>query len=473
MILTIARKEMIEMFRDGRFRVAGAIVFTLLAGALLLGWQHYREVAAQHSAAQKATREQWLGQGKKNPHSAAHYGVYAFKPKVPLSLVDHGTDPYTGVAVWLEAHKMNEFKFRPAQDATAVQRFGELTGATVLQLLIPLLIVLLTFQAFSGERESGTLRQLFSLGVKPADLAAGKALGTAAALGLLLVPAAAIGAGALALSSSNGELGASWARVALMALSYLLYFGTFTAISLAISAWAPSSRAALIALLGFWMLNGLIAPRAASDLAKGLHPTPSAFEFAQRMEVALKSGIDGHDPQDARDQRLLQQLLDKYKVTSVEALPVNFTAIRMQEGENHGNEVYDVLYGELWDTFDKQASIHRTAGVLAPGLALRSLSMGFAGTDFSQHAHFAKAAEEYRRMIQREMNGDLAKSPTNGSGPYLAGEDLWRKVPDFAYTAPDAAWVVSRQASGFAVLLGWFLVSVLLAIWSARRIAVW
>lgn len=183
MLIRIARKEIVEMVRDGRFRFAGGMVFLLLSCALLLGWQHYREVSAQQQAAQLATRHQWLNQGKKNPHSAAHYGIYAFKPKIPLSLLDRGTDPYTGVAVWLEAHKQNQFQYRPAQDATAVQRFGELSGAMVLQVLVPLLIVLLAFSSLAGEREAGTLRQLMSLGVRPSVLLRGKALGVAARWG--------------------------------------------------------------------------------------------------------------------------------------------------------------------------------------------------------------------------------------------------------------------------------------------------
>jgi ABC-2 type transport system permease protein len=43
---------------------------------------------SQHETTRRATREQWLTQGTKNPHSAAHYGVNAFKPKMPLSLAD-------------------------------------------------------------------------------------------------------------------------------------------------------------------------------------------------------------------------------------------------------------------------------------------------------------------------------------------------------------------------------------------------
>ena len=102
----------------------------VLTGALAMGWMHYREVSSQHEVARRDTREQWLHQGSKNPHSAAHYGVYAFKPRIPLSLVDPGVDPYVGVAAWLEAHKQNEFKFKPAQDAM-LNLFGKKTTAVM------------------------------------------------------------------------------------------------------------------------------------------------------------------------------------------------------------------------------------------------------------------------------------------------------------------------------------------------------
>lgn len=205
MTQVIARKEFIEMLRDGRVRWTGGIVLVLLAVAFLTGWTRHHELTRQHSAAQEATRKHWLTQGKKNPHSAAHYGIYAFKPKLPLAVLDTGTEP-TGVAVWLEAHKQNEFKYRPAQDATILARFGELTAAAVMQLLIPLLIIIMTFGAFAGEREQGTLRQLLSLGVPARRLALGKALGLLAGLGVYLVPAVLLGAGAILLPAEPWSL---------------------------------------------------------------------------------------------------------------------------------------------------------------------------------------------------------------------------------------------------------------------------
>ena len=78
----------------------------------------------------------------------------------------------------------------------------------MLQLLIPLLIILLAFSTFAGEREPGTLRQVLSLGVSRRNLALGKALGVAGALGLLLVPATVLGLAALASAQADEAAGA-------------------------------------------------------------------------------------------------------------------------------------------------------------------------------------------------------------------------------------------------------------------------
>lgn len=471
MIGKIAQKEMLEMIRDGRFRWSAGITLCLLLGSVVLGWQHYSEVSRQHDVARQETRQQWLKQGEKNPHSAAHYGVYAFKPKMPLSLVDPGVDPYVGVAAWLEAHKQNEFKFKPAQDSTALARLGELTGATVLQLLIPLVIVLLTFSAFSAEREMGTLRQLLSLGVKRSDLAWGKALGIAYALALLLVPATVIGVAGLALASENGSLVQSGSRIGLMMFGYLGYFAAFVGVSLAVSAAAKSSRVALIALLGFWIFNGLIAPKAVTDIARAIYPTPSALEFAKNMEHDIENGMDGHNPTDSRAEALKQELLRKYKVDSVEKLPVDFNGLRMQAGEEYGNQVFDKHYTALWATYERQRRVHELASFFAPALAIRSVSMGLSGTDFPQHSHFAKAAEEYRRVINREMNMDLAHN-AKGKTAYTAGPELWEKIPDFDYTAPDLSWVLSHQMISFLMLALWASAAAIAASLAAKNIQV-
>lgn len=468
-LLRIARKELIELGRDGRSRMIGAVIALLLLSSLVTGWRQARDFAEQQRVADHAAREQWEQQGEKNPHSAAHYGTYAFKPPTPLSYLDRGVDAYLGVAVWIEAHKQNPFLFRPAEDATAISRFGDVTAANILQTLVPLLIILLTFSAISAERESGTLKQLLSMGISGRTLFGGKALGILTALSLLLAPALLLGITALSWQHFAGSTaitltGDAMPRLLLLAMVYLLYFGVIIGVSLIVSAIAPSSRGALVVLLALWIGNCLIVPRLAADLSERLYPTPSGEQFWAVIERDMKDGVDGHDTDSTRTEELKQRVLKQYGVTKVEELPVNFAGLALVAGEEYGNQVFDRRYGELWVLYDKQNRIHRALTAFAPLDALRPLSAGLAGTDFAGHRHFAAAAETYRRMLTKTMNENLAYNSRGNTMAYRANSDLWKGLPAFAYTAPGFESALRQQAWNLALLLTWFAV-IWLAAW--------
>ena len=465
MIKHIARKEFTDVVRDGRFRWCAALVGALLLVSLGHGWVQARRSQAELAAAQAVARDHWESQGEKNPHSAAHYGIYAFKPRLALSFVDDGVDPYTGTSVWLEAHRQNDFFLRPAQDATAAQRIGALTAAQVLQHLVPLLIILLTFGALAGEREQGTLRQLLATGVGRSDLAVGKALGVAGALALLLVPAAVAGAAAIVVSSP-GPAASALARGAVLTGIYLAYFAAFVGLSLAVSARVRSARNALVVLLAVWVVNGLVAPRAAVDLSKWLHPTPSALEFARTLQDEMAAGVEGIERPDRA--ALTGRLLAEHGVERVEDLPLNEVGVYLQESEEFGNRIFDRNYGALWDAFERQGLVHEALAVAAPLLAVRALSMGLAGTDVEQHRHFATAAETYRRDLMRSMNGDLAENSRTGE-LYTAGPELWAQTPPLRYDAPTLGWVLNNRLLSLLVLAAWLAGAVLAAAGGVQR----
>jgi len=466
MIWKIARKEFKEIWRDGRFRFVGAIVSLLLLATLLIGWQHYRQISAERNTARQFDEQQWLAQGERNPHTAAHFGKYAFKPQTPVSFLDNGVNSYLGVAIWLEAHYQNPFRFRPVEDATVVQRFGELTAAVVLQLLIPLLIILLTFSTFAGERESGTLRQLLSLGVDRKILGLGKAMGVSGALLILLIPAAIIGVAALALAAtgtSGDGLAASAGRFAVMVAAYSLYFIAILAVSLAGSAHFKTARTAMLVLFAFWIFNGLLAPRAIADSAQTAYRAPSQNEFWDNVRRDKSEGIDGHNPQDDRTEEVKKQLLVQFKVEKTEDLPINYAGWYMLQDEEYGNRVFDKRYGELWGIYERQNRINDFGTLLAPLLGVRSISMSMAGTDFAHHRHFAAEAEEFRRVLNKALNEDLM---INGVGKndwdsganrenYIADEKLWKNSPQFRYELPSTGWALTTQILPLALLALW------------------
>ncbi|MEM8556899.1 MAG: ABC transporter permease subunit [Bacteroidota bacterium] len=454
MTLTIAKKEAAETLRDGRFWWTTAIVLMLLVGALATGWLHTERLEAQHAEAASAERTVWTGQGEKNPHSAAHFGTYAFKPVTPLLAVDRGLTAYTGVALFMEGHAIQDARYRPAEDASAAARLGELTAAAVLQWLVPLLIVLLTFGAFAGERERGTLRPLLSLGVSRQALAAGKALGAAAPLALVLVPAAVLGALAMAVAAPPEAAAWSAPRVALLALVYLAYFAVFVGVSLLVSALARTPRTALLVLLGFWFVNGFIAPRLAADMAERVHPGLTNEAFAEGVaEVGELSWADLLD-------RVTEQLLAEEGVSTVDSLSVNIMAVRLYEGERIETAGYRALFERLADGFEGQGRVAQAGAVVAPLLAVAPLSTALTGTDYRHHRHFTEAAETYRYTYVQMLNQDLidnAKPGGTWDRDYAVGEELWAAIPAFDYDLPSAGWALGGHATALGLLGLWLL----------------
>ncbi len=73
--------------------------------------------------------------------------MYAFKTMSLLTLVVVGTESYMRTVIFLETHKQKKLYHRLAKDTASTACFGELIPAFVLQLMLQLLTILLTFFA--------------------------------------------------------------------------------------------------------------------------------------------------------------------------------------------------------------------------------------------------------------------------------------------------------------------------------------
>jgi ABC-2 type transport system permease protein len=295
----------------------------------------------------------------------------------------------------------------------------------------------------------------------------GKALGVAGALALVLIPATILGVIGLALTAEFGALARDLSRGTVLGAVYLVYFATLIGISLGVSLRAKSSRTALIILLALWFGNSLLASRAAADLAAAWYPAPSAVAFHAAMERDLADQTEV----ERRLQLRREDLLRRYAASSIDAVPINFSGISLQEGEEHANEVFDQHFGRLFAIYEQQNRVQQWAGLAAPLLPMRTLSMSLAGTDFAHHRAFVDAAERHRRMMQRVLNGDLAEHSRPGE-VYLAGRELWNRIPDFVYEAPGVSWALATNWVSSTLIAAWLFAAIGFAATGARRPAV-
>ncbi|MEX0274537.1 MAG: ABC transporter permease [Flavobacteriaceae bacterium] len=450
-------KETKELLRDGRVRIAFVIVFLLLAVAVWVSAKQYKKVNEQYEKATQIERGLWDNQGEKNPHSAAHYGTYAFKPKQPLSLVDQGVDKYAGTSIFLEAHNRNEAQFSAAADQTGLARFGDLTPDFILLFIIPLLIILLGYNSFTKEREMGTLTLLKSQGISNWKWMLGKWMALLLPIFGITVLLFAI---AGVLLSNLKDFGIfNWGALSMMFLVFMVYYIVFANIVLLVSALSKKSGISLVIMLCVWIIACLAAPKAASNIADRKYPYPTRQEFAANVLKDKKEGLDGHNPWSKEAKLLEQEVLEEYGVDSLHQLPFNFDGYRMQKGEEHEAEVYFKHYNHLKEQYKHQSNVYKNLAIISPFLPTRFLSMSIAHTDYATHWDFADAAETYRIATQKFLNDNFAYNSTYGNWRYQADASFWQNLPAFKYTPPALHSVLSRNASNLLILGIWFLTS--------------
>jgi len=444
-----------ERRRDWRVALVLALGLALGASAALLAALDLDRARSARAAAASAESARWAHQGSKNPHSAAHYGVYVFKPLPTLAALDPGVEHFVGTSVWLEAHKQNDMVYRPAADGAGADRQFRLSPALMLQVLAPAAMIFLGFGMFAAERERGMLPALRLNGAPLGAIALARGavlLCLAFSLSLPAIIAIALvkwRAGALEPLADAGL------RTLLFAGGYLVYLATWAALITAASAFASSMRAALAILVTAWTILTLVLPRAAVELAQSAAPLPSMQAFRQAIDDAL-----GMPDDPAEAERHKGQLLQQYGVKTVAELPVNWAGISQLRSEAHGNDVYDRHYGPLFAALAAQDRAIALAGWLSPTVAIGGLSSRLAASDNASHIEFVQAAERQRRLMQELLNSDLAAHPDRNGVKYEAGEALWRSIPPFRfnYAAIDGAQLAVRSllplAAGLVFALG-------------------
>lgn len=458
------RKELLIYLRDGRVTL---LLFALgglfLAAALMTGWQQhsYRDAGIRAAQAEYA---RWLGQPKKYAHSAAHYGMWAFKTPTVLAGMDPGITAHVGSAVWMEAHQQNELLHRPAQDAGVSERFGTLSPAVVVGTFAPLLLLLMGFGTVARERESGTWILSLVQGRSVARLVWAKAavLGGLALLALLpgLIATAAF-------MYSAGAPGAdTWQRFVLWVLGAAVYLAVVATLIVALSLRIRGAARVLGIGLALWVVAVVLVPRFTNGMVASVAPLQTQQAFSRNLKATLAApDVEGM----RRLEELTQRLLREHAVTEIAKLPVNLAGTRIQIGENHGNAVFDQRWSSLFDSIDRQRNLARAAGIVSPAIAFSALSQTATGSDFTQHRAFVVQAEDHRRMMQRLMNAEIDRHPEVDGQRHLSDESIWRSVPAFEFQLPRLSALRSQWLSSLTVMGGWLLVAALVLTVLAQR----
>lgn len=455
----LAKKEYRGMVSSSLFRGLVVVAWLFYFLGLFNGISYFQENTETRTHAQEESYKQWLNQEDKGPHSAAHYGLYAFKPVPALSIMDKGMEDFLGSATWLEAHNQNEVMMRVVDDGNSLIKYNSVTIGFLWQFLLPLILLILTFNSVTKEKENGTLTMLLSTGASGRYILFGKIIGTLKAFLLFVFVPQVILLVITLFVTAGGEIGRELGFLAITVVFYLILYFLITNLSVYLSAIFKTSSQVLIVSIGFWVIATFILPRLYGSIAKHLYKTPSSYEFTYIVNEQRAKGMDGKGSYEIFQQKLKDSLFAVYKVNKIEDLPIGFGGVALEQSEKRDYAAYDKNYGDVHQQFVKQDQFMNAGAIFSPLLAMRNLSFGLSETNIYRHLDFTNQAEVHRRGIAAKMNSNIVKyGSTKGKEEgysYNAGKNLWKTVKNFEFTKPSFGKVIVNQWLNIVALLLW------------------
>ena len=458
--ILIAKHLNKAIFKNRAVPIIIIFIGILLLYATFSGWKNYTNQKETSEKYQHESREDWLNNPDKNPHRMAHYGNFAFRKSTSLSMFEYGMQPFFGNAIFLEAHKQNSANFSEAGFSSSMMRFGEISIAMVLQILFPLLIFFIGFNAIATERENGTLKLLLSQGVSWKQILLGKTLGIASVIMILFIPIILVLLLVWMLLQNFTVSADEILKMMLFILFHFIYLLFFCVIAVLISAASKTSKNALVSLIGIWLLFTIILPRTTQSIGAYVYQAPSKIEFNSAIEKDILKQGDSHNPNDLHYKAIKDSLLSVYKVDSVQKLPFNYSGFIMTEGEKISSTIYNKHLDTLLQVYAKQNSFSKAVSFINPYVAIKNISMGLSNTDYDSYINFQKQAETYRYDMAQKMNAlqikyisNKKQNPTDT--PQTINKNYWADVQEFHYEPKDVFTILKNELLSIISIALW------------------
>ena len=422
---------------------------------------------------QTRARASWEANPDKHPHRMAHFGTFAFRKSPALAVFDNGIENYTGNTVFLEAHRQNSVNFSEATFSTGILRFGSLSLAFLLQIILPLILFFIGFATVAKDRENGTLKVLLTQGAQWKEILFGKTLGLFLIAQLFFVPVLLVVIFGMFVLPENLTYDQG-IRVLLLCFSYLFFFFVIAAATVIISAKSNFAKNALLRLLVLWLFCVVFVPKSAQALGNYWFPSPTKLAFQTAIEKEVVKKGDSHNPNDPYYNQLRDSVLHVHNVSKTTDLPFNYSGFIMREGEKISSQLYRKHHKQLVSTFQRQNHIAQLSSLINPFTAIKLISMALAGSNYTAYLDFQEQADAYRYNLAQTMNELQMEfiSPKKESGSegktHVVGHEHWEEFTDFNHRPISLSKSIRSTFFALFSLVFWGIASLFLLNFTAK-----
>jgi len=364
----------------------------------------------------------WMGQ-----EGAARVAILPAAPLAPVAVGQRDLHPQA-VRLTTDEHLNSERETETAMAGPTRLMTGAFDLGFLFVVLFPLVVIALSYELLSGERERGTLAMLLSQPVSQRALVLGKAGARAIALCGVTLGFALLG---LIVAGADLSSADAWLHVGLFAgvlIGWALFW--FSA-SVLINSFGGTSARNALQLVGLWLVLVIVVPGLVHVAVDTLHPPPSKIELlheareaSQEVEGKLR-GLEGrHDVDDkAKD--------FKQKVVAVQ-----------EELAKRSEPVLHEMQAQLRSRQDLVNSLRFVSPAILVQLALEDV----AGSGATRHQRFEEQVEATHDSYSQFFFGRVSQ------GAELKASDI-ASIPQLNFEEESNGALIVRSLGGILVLL--------------------
>jgi ABC-type transport system involved in multi-copper enzyme maturation permease subunit len=393
MLTTLINKELKSIIQSPKFVGSFAVCSILILLSVYVGIVEYRAAVAQHEAATNLVDEEL-----RQATSWDRLTTKSYRAPDPMQIFVSGVN--YDIGRWSSIGNDEGVKLRHSAYSDdpifAVFRFVDF--AFIVMFVMSLIAIQFTYDAVNGERESGTLKLVFSNAVPRAKYLIAKCvgswLGLALPLGIpvLLSLLLVIGMG-VPLDSGH------WVKLGILIALSLLLFTFFIFLGVFMSTVTRRSSVSFLVALLVWVGFVMIIPRAGVMAAGGLIDVPRDAQIeAQRDVYANEKWAEFIKGMTANDTSCA---MTRSKVNDSLHLALQNDINRYEAGLREENRPKKI----------NQENLAWGLARLSPASAYQLAAMSLAGTSTQAKATYEESMEAYRTQFSQYV---AAKQEASG-----------------------------------------------------------
>jgi len=370
---------------------------------------------------------------------------YALAPPAPLAALSIGQSDLYPYYFKVTSQSKQTFTANDEIENPTNLLAGRFDLAFVIIYLYPLLILALSYNLISAEREQGTLAMMMSQPVSLRTFTAGKI-----GLRALVVVALAAGfslAGFLLSDAASGAEGA-WLRLLLWIAVVAGYGAFWFALAILVNAFGRNSATNAMALAGMWLVLALILPALLNVAVTTIYPVPSRVEMIQATRRASAEAT-------AKGSQLLARYYEDHPELTAgsQADPNDFYARSVAVQDETERLIQPVI-----DHFDRQVTGQQSLldrfRFLSPAVVAQSALNDVAGTGAARYRHFLGLVDAFHQSWRAHFTPPIVQKALLVAGDY-------DRLPAFTFREEPAGAVARRATVGLigllipALLIGW------------------